>query len=89
MDQEVSIRPCGDQEVKTEGGDGKRGSPCHGQHPIENDLALSICLSRTSGQEGGSHEQDRVKNCHLRWASVRGSKIRRVLATVKAQGLQS
>ena len=90
MDQEVSIRPCGDQEVKTEGGDGKRGSRCRGQHPIETDLALSVCLSGASGQEGVSDAQDRAENCHLCWARVRGSKIRRrVSATFQAQGLQS
>ena len=54
MNQEVSIRPCGDQEVKTEGGDGKRGSPCHGQHPIENDLALSIASPGPLGRKEGA-----------------------------------
>lgn len=59
MDQEVSIRPCGDQVLKLKeemekGG----GAVCRGQHPIETDRFASL---GPLGRKEGAMHKDRAE----------------------------
>lgn len=65
MDQEDSVRPCGDRkrQLEEEAEKGVATESIHGHGPTETPCVLSTHLSRTSGQEGGGDAQD--KNMHL------------------------
>lgn len=55
MDQEVSVRPCGDRKRQSEeeAEKGAATESIRGHSPTETHFVLSTHLSRTPGQEGG------------------------------------
>lgn len=65
MDQEVSVRPCGDRKRRSEeeAEKGAATESIRGHSPTETHFVLSTHLSRTPGQEGGGDAQD--KNMHF------------------------